>query len=288
MAPILMVMADGDVRDRSQITEEAAHVARITTEERTATLTTGQPTYANRVGWAISHLSKSGALVRPERGRYIISDSGRVLLSERPDVTRADVEAITGYRRARNLVEDSLEPSLGAATEALDPAELIDQGIKQIHAEISEELILRLHAKSPAFFEETVVKLLVAMGYGGAGGQARVTSLTNDEGIDGVIDQDALGLQRVYVQAKRYSPDNPVNRPEIQAFVGALSGKADGGVFITTGRFSPGAREYAEVVPTRIILIDGVRLASLMIRYNVGVQAKDTVQIVELDEDFFD
>ena len=143
-------------------------------------------------------------------------------------------------------------------------------------------------AKSATFFEQTVVDLLVAMGYGGAEGQAHVTAASNDGGIDGVIDQDTLGLSRVYVQAKRYAPDAAVGRPEIQGFVGALSGKADGGVFITTGRFSSGAREYADVVPTRVILIDGDRLVSLMIRFGVGVQTKQTVQIVEIDEDYFE
>ncbi len=162
----------------------------------------------------------------------------------------------------------SEQPQDSAADEdSLDPAELIDRGIKQIRADVAAELLTRILSKSTAFFEQTVVDLLVAMGYGGAEGQANVTSLTNDGGIDGVIDQTLSGLNRVYVQAKRYAADNVVTRPDVQGFVGALSGKADGGVFITTGRFSPGAREYADVVPTRIILIDGQRLTSLMIRF---------------------
>jgi len=286
MAPILRVMSDGAVRDRSEITEAAADDVDLTDADRSITLTTGQPMYANRVGWAISHLTKAGALSRPERGRYVLNDAGRTLLATRPAVTRSDVEAVTGYRRARTT--QNIAPEAVENVDSLNPAELIDQGIKQIHAEVKAELLTRLMTKSPAFFEQTVVDLLVAMGYGGADGQARVTSATNDGGIDGVIDQDTLGLNRVYVQAKRYGADNAVNRPEVQGFVGALSGKADGGVFITTGRFSPGAREYAEVVPTRIILIDGERLTSLMIRFGIGVQTKQTVRIVEIDEDFFE
>ncbi|GMA93058.1 restriction endonuclease [Homoserinibacter gongjuensis] len=286
MAPILRVMSDGTVRDRSEITEAAADDVHLTEADRTVTLTTGQPMYANRVGWAISHLTKSGALSRPERGRYVVNDLGRSLLLAHPAVTRADVEAVTGYRRARST--QTTAPEVIENVDSLNPAELIDQGIKQIHADVKAELLSRLMTKSPAFFEQTVVDLLVAMGYGGADGQARVTAATNDGGIDGVIDQDTLGLNRVYVQAKRYAADNAVNRPEVQGFVGALSGKADGGVFITTGRFSPGARDYAEVVPTRIILIDGERLTSLMIRFGIGVQTKQTVSIVEIDEDFFE
>lgn len=286
MAPILRVMSDGATRDRGEITQAAADEAGVVSEERQITLTTGQPMYANRVGWAISHLSRAGALSRPERGRYVISDLGRTVLDTRPAVSRADVEAVTGYRRTRPVSEASVEQT--EDVESLNPAELIDQGIKQIQADVAAELLARLMKKSPTFFEQTVVDLLVAMGYGGAEGQARVTSASNDGGIDGIIDQDTLGLSRVYIQAKRYSPDNAVGRPEVQGFVGALSGKADGGVFITTGRFSGGAVDYAAAVPTRVILIDGDRLTSLMTRFGIGVQTKQTVQIVELDEDYFE
>jgi restriction system protein len=145
-----------------------------------------------------------------------------------------------------------------------------------------------LHGKDPTFFEQALVQLFAAMGYGGADGTATVTQQSGDEGINGIIDQDTLGLSRVYVQAKRYAPDQPVGRPEVQAFVGALSGKADGGVFITTGRFTTGAQQYSASVPSRVILIDGKRLTDLMIRYAVGVQAKQTLRIVEIDEDFFE
>ena len=286
MAPILRVMSDGATRDRSEVAEAVAAEVALSPDQRAITLTTGQPMYANRVGWAISHLTRAGALSRPERGRYTIADMGRQLLATKPEVTRGDVEAVTGYRRSRVNTSSSVDTS--SDIESLDPAELIDQGIKQIHADVAAELLARMMIKSPTFFEQTVVDLLVAMGYGGAEGQARVTAASNDGGIDGVIDQDTLGLSRVYVQAKRYGLDNAVGRPEVQGFVGALSGKADGGVFITTGRFSAGAREYAEVVPTRVILIDGERLTSLMIRFGIGIQTRQTVQLVEIDEDYFE
>lgn len=288
MAPILAIMADGQTRDRSQVTSDAAERVGVSPQEREILLTTGQPMYANRVGWAISHLAKSGALTRPERGRYVISETGRALLASHPAVTREDVALVTGYRRTRTAPTPGLTPEPIDDEDSLDPAELIDRGIKQIHAEVAAELLARLHGKSPTFFEQAVVELLVAMGYGGAEGQARVTTQSNDGGIDGIIDQDTLGLSRVYIQAKRYAPENSVGRPELQGFVGALSGKADGGVFITTGRFSAGALAYAEAVPTRIILIDGARLASLMIRFGVGVQSRQVINIVEIDEDFFE
>lgn len=288
MGPILQVMFDGQIRDRGQITVEAADVVGITSDERKITLSTGQPMYANRVGWAISHLTKAGALGRPERGRYAIAEPGRVLRERYPSASRLEVETITGYRRSRLPATSANNGAGDVDAEALDPAELIDQGIQQIHAEVAAELLARLLAKSPSFFEQAVVKLLVAMGYGGAEGQATVTQQSNDGGIDGIIDQDTLGLSRVYVQAKRYAPENTVGRPELQGFVGALSGKADGGVFMTTGRFSQGGRDYANAVPTRIILIDGERLSSLMIRFGVGVQTRQVVHIVAIDEDFFE
>ncbi|WP_228201498.1 restriction endonuclease [Flaviflexus ciconiae] len=170
---------------------------------------------------------------------------------------------------------------------ALTPIEQVQNGIDRINEEIAAELLDRLQGKEPGFFEQAVVDLLLAMGYGGTSGTGSVTQFSNDGGIDGVIDQDILGLNRVYIQAKRYATGNTVGRPDLQAFVGALSGKADSGVFITTSVFSTGAREYANKVPTRIILIDGERLAGLMIRYGVGVQVKETYKVVEIDEDFF-
>ena len=288
MAPILRVVDDGQAREVRQLTELAAGVVQLTDDERNVTLTTGQFKYVNRVGWAVWHLTKEGALTRPERGKYVITEVGQQLLKSRPNVTPADVEAVTGFSRCRMQSVAVDDQASEGDVAGLGPEELIDQGVNQIHAEVALELLSRLHGKAPTFFEQAVVDLLVAMGYGGAEGQAKVTSQSNDSGIDGIIDQDTLGLNRVYVQAKRYAPDNSVGRPELQAFVGALSGKADGGVFITTGRFSSGARDYAEAVPTRIILIDGQRLASLMIRFGVGVQAKQTLKIVEIDEDFFE
>lgn len=184
----------------------------------------------------------------------------------------------------------SATPLTASEQEApLDPVEQIESGIERIHAEVAVDLLRRLHDREPAFFEQAVLDLLMAMGYGGAEGTATRTQLVNDGGIDGVVDQDALGLSRIYMQAKRYALDSSVGRPEIQGFVGALHGnQANQGVFITTGRFSGGARAYADSVASRVVLIDGSRMAALMIRYGVGVQVKRTVQIVEVDEDFFE
>lgn len=250
-------------------------------------LASGQAKYENRIGWAMSHLTKAKAIDKPRRGDYRISNLGRQLLQEAPEVSREDVFRVTGYKRTpAKTTSSAVEEKLA---ESLSPEEMIDQGIGQIHSEVSEELLTRLHEQDPAFFERAVIQLMVAMGYGGEQGRGRATPLTQDGGIDGIIDQDALGLNRVYLQAKRYRPGNSVGRPEVQSFVGALSGEgADRGIFITTGHFSKGAVDYAESVPARVILIDGQRLARLMIKYQVGVQPSATHIVVKLDEDFFE
>src|SRR5699024_6625778 len=171
--------------------------------------------------------------------------------------------------------------------ESLTPIEQIEIGIERIREEVSIELLSKLQGKEPGFFEEAVVELLLAMGYGGTSGAGAVTKMSNDGGIDGVIDQDILGLNRVYIQAKRYSENNVVGRPDLQGFAGAVSGKADSGVFITTSRFSDAAEIYAKNAPTRIILIDGNRLTDLMIRYGVGAQVRETWQILDTDDGVF-
>lgn len=295
MRPVLEVLSDGVVRSRSEMNDAvAAHIG-LTEEQTSILLGAGQPKYANRTGWALSYLTNVGALVRPSRANYTITEAGRGVISAHAGGLRerdfkrfaADPNSgITEYIATTR--SDSGATAAGTDQEDLDPTEQVEQGIARIDDAVAAELLQRLLENSPTFFEHAVVKLLVAMGYGGANGAASVTKQSGDGGIDGVIDQDALGLSRVYVQAKRYSIDSSVGRPDLQAFVGALSGKADSGVFITTARFSAGAEAYAREIPARLILIDGARLVRLMIRYGVGIQVKDTYRVVEIDEDFFE
>lgn len=294
MVPILKALSDGSTRSRREISELTADAAGLTDEQRSIVLSSGQPMYVNRIGWALSQLSRVGALVKPSRGIYRITDAGRHVLDQFPHgITESQLDALgedpssaiqpyVPSTRARSVTPD------GEST-TLDPTEQIVEGVARIHSAVSKELLARLLDKEPAFFEQAVVDLLMAMGYGGSGGKGMATQLVNDGGIDGVIDQDVLGLNKVYIQAKRYAIGNSVGRPELQGFVGALSGKADRGVFITASTFSQGAREYAERnTNSRLILIDGNRLTDLMIRYGVGVQIKDTFHVVEVDEDFFE
>jgi restriction system protein len=182
-----------------------------------------------------------------------------------------------------------LQPSIKDAVDVLDPIEQIEDGINRIEEEVGDELLMRLRESHPDFFEQAVVDLLLAMGYGGAEQRGTRIGGTGDEGIDGIIDQDALGLDRIYVQAKRYKPGNNISRETIQAFVGALHGfGATRGVFLTTSAFTPYATAYAANVQSRVILIDGKRLVALMIKYRVGVQVKRIYTAVEIDADFFD
>lgn len=296
MVPTLKVMSDGVVRHWRDFQPLVADLVQLTDEQRKEMLPSGgQLKYQNRIGWAVSFLTNVGAIDRPRRGHYQITGAGRQLIELFPNGAKErDIKALgqdpaSPIRTYKSAVPRSKSTDSVANVEEseMTPLEQVQSGIERIHEEIAADLLARLQGREPEFFEQAVVELLLAMGYGGTTGAGNATQFSNDGGIDGVIDQDVLGLNRVYIQAKRYNDENTVGRPALQAFVGALSGKADGGVFITTSRFSDSARQYAENVPTRIILIDGKRLTKLMIRYGVGVQVKETYKVVEIDEDFF-
>lgn len=294
MVPALRVLEDGQERGLRVLRDEVAEQAQLTPAQLEITLPSGQSAAANRIGWAVSYLTRVDALERPRRGHYLIAPTGRRLLAEHPGgMNEAVIRAIAkpgdewwAARRASGG-PSSDDETLVASGDSVDPTEQVERGIARIHGDVAVQLLERLLGNDPTFFEEAVVELLVAMGYGGAEKRVTVTKKSGDEGVDGIIDQDALGLNRVYVQAKRYAPERAIGRPDLQGFVGALSGKADGGVFITTARFSKEASAYADSVPARLILIDGTRLTALMIRYEVGVQVRRTYKTVEIDEDFF-
>lgn len=296
MIPTLRVLSDGATRHWREFQPLVADAANLTDAQKSEVLPSGnQLKYQNRIGWGLSFLTNVGALERPERGHYQITEAGRQLIQLFPNGAKErEIKALGEDPRSPIRVYQSTGPRTRAVetvaeaeVSSMTPIEQVQSGIERIHEEVAAELLERLQGREPGFFEQAVVQLLLAMGYGGTTGTGTVTQLSNDGGIDGVIDQDVLGLSRVYIQAKRYAEGNTVGRPDLQAFVGALSGKADSGVFITTSRFSDGAKTYAENVPTRIILIDGKRLTALMIRYGVGVQVRETYKAVELDEDFF-
>ena len=293
MIDVLRYLDDGRVRGVHEIRQGVIELARLTGEQKAALLPSGQSKVENRIGWAVSYLTRVGAIDRPARAQYRITPMGTDLLARYPDGITAHLLRTMAKPGdewwEKRPATDKPSPRIDEAiVEPLDPIEQIEEGLNRIEQNVAADLLERLQSKEPVFFEQAVVRLLVAMGYGGAEGQGTVTPQAHDGGIDGIIDRDALGLDRIYIQAKRYASDSAVLRPEVQAFVGALSGKASSGVYLTTGRFSSGAIEYAENAHTRVILIDGARLVRLMIRYGVGVQIRRTLHIVEVDEDFFE
>lgn len=291
LVPALRVLSDGGVWPVRELRQRARQDMGLTEDQCAVRIPSGEPMWTNRLGWALSYLSHAGAVEHPARGRYVMTQTGQALLRHHPEaLTTSDLEALPGYSwpdPGRKSSSTQQRATLGDTL--VDPTEQVYDGVRRLNDSVAQDLLERLHTQGPVFFEQAVLDLLVAMGYGGTQGAATRTRLSGDDGIDGIIDQDALGLSRIYVQAKCYDPRGTVSRPDVQGFAGALQGaQASQGVFITTASFSARAREYAERVASRIVLIDGARLASLMIRYGVGVQVRDTIRIVEVDEGFFE
>jgi restriction system protein len=289
LKPVLEVLSNGETYHRRDLIDRAADIAQLSESARGERLNTGGLRYAQRMGWTLSHLSRAGLIDRPKRAHYAINDAGRAWLVDHPEGMNYSTAHtfFSPYWRIESANESDV--AAGQDVEALDPLEKIDQGVDQLNAEVGDELLTRLRESHPDFFEEAVVRVLLKMGYGGAEARGQRIGGSGDGGVDGVIDQDPLGLDQIYVQAKRYADGNNVGREAIQAFVGALHGRgASKGIFITTSNFTQGAKEYAGMVPSRPILIDGSRLVKLMLKYKVGVQVKQTYEIVDVDEDFFE
>jgi restriction system protein len=291
---ILRILQNGETLSLRELRREVPVRMNLTEDQVSVTVSSGQSTVSNRIGWAASYLTRVDALERPKRGHYRIAPIGRQLLDEHPEgVTEAHLRELAkpGDRwwvaASKSDADVTVVEAADEVETRLDPIEQVEQGIDRIHEDVGHQLLSRLQEREPEFFEEAVVDLLLKMGYGGVHGRGQVTKFTRDGGIDGVIDQDALGLNKVYIQAKRYASASSVQRPEVQSFAGALRGKAEGGVFITTGRFTAGAREYVNTSPDRIILVDGQQLVSLMIQYGVGIEVKQTYSVVEVNEDYF-
>lgn len=287
VVPTLQVLSDGRIRQRREVFDAVAEHAGVGAEARAETLKSGGTRYEQRMGWVLSHLGKAQWVDRPERGHYVINDAGRAALAKYPQGF--------DYALAREVFspfwpeKTKAKPPEPSPEVISDPIEVIEDAIDRVEASVGNELLDRLRNSHPDFFEQAVVDLLLKMGYGGAAQRGRRIGGSHDEGVDGLINQDALGLDQVYIQAKRYKEGNNVGREPIQAFVGALHGfSASRGVFLTTSAFTPGAVDYAQKVSSRIVLIDGAKLVDLMIAYRVGVQEKQKFSAVEVDEDYFE
>lgn len=292
MLPLLQLSGDGKVHYIHDAVNQLADEFELTDEERAKLLPSGQqPVFYNRVGWSRTYLKKAGLLEDPKRGYFQITERGKEVMADNP--SRIDMKFLRQfpeYIEFRETVRETTEAEVQEEDlEGLTPEEALENAYQRIRRDLSEELLSYVLSSTPGFFEKLVVDLLVKMGYGGSQRDAaRAVGQSGDEGIDGIIDEDRLGLDTIYVQAKKWNKPTSIGRPEIQKFVGALQGKrAKKGIFITTTTFSKEARDYASNIDTKVVLIDGTRLTDLMIDYGVGVTSRTQYVLKELDTDYF-
>lgn len=300
MLPVLRAAIDREV-EIGDVVERLATEFRLTDDERRQLLPSGkQSVMANRVHWARTYLKQAGLIEAVRRGVYRLTDRGRAALNANHDrIDNAYLEQFEEYRafkeraRASQRPSDTSQDNTEAAVpdnEAASPEDVLRTAHRRTTDVLKAELIERIQTSPPAFFERLIVRLLTRMGYGGSVENAgKAIGRSGDGGIDGLIDEDTLGLDRVYIQAKRYGSGNKVGAGDIRDFFGSLDRlRANKGVFVTTSDFTKDARDTAERLSKRIVLIDGLGLADLMVRFNVGCQVEETFQLQRIDEDFFD
>ncbi|MDQ8207597.1 restriction endonuclease [Coraliomargarita sp. SDUM461003] len=293
MRPLLKAHEDGEEHLNRDLVNGLADLFDLTEEERREMLPSGGARlFDNRVGWAKSHISQAGLLESPRRAVSIITDKGRQVLSQHPD--RVDLKILNEfqeYRDFRNRKKQSVESSTSSEEvpdeEEQTPEEALENAYLKVRSQVEADLLALTMSNPPEFLEQVVVDLVVRMGYGGSRKDAgEALGRSGDEGIDGIIKEDPLGLDIIYLQAKRW--EGSVGRPEIQKFAGALQGqRARKGIFITTSTFSSGALEYVSHIESKIILIDGQRLAKLMFNHGIGVASASNYEVKRIDTDYF-
>lgn len=303
MLPLLRIASDMKVHRVGDMAHKLAQEFGLTESDLAKMLRSGkQSVFSNRVHWAKTYLSQAQLLEMTGRGQFKITERGLAVLTDSPEkIGVAFLDQFAEFRefklRSRESQQDrnlsqprETSQTLEVKVDTETPDEVLRATVAKIDAALSAELLDRIHAAPPVFFENLIVQLLLRMGYGGAREEAgRTVGKSGDGGIDGVIDQDPLGLDRIYLQAKRYRPDLPVSEPEIRAFSGSLGGaKASKGVFVTTSSFTRPAHEFAERHPFKLVLIDGTQLTALMIRYDVGVRTTETLLLKKVDDDYFE
>jgi restriction system protein len=288
--PLLDVASDGNEHAIGELREKIAQQMNISEADRSEKLPSGTQTkFDNRVAWAKSYLIQAGVLEATRRGHFRITERGRLMHRERME--RIDIKVLNRYPEFiefhKSERAQSEEPESQHLPGTVTPEETLQRAYESIRSQLAADILDRVKANTPQFFERLVVELMVAMGYGGSIADAgQAIGQAGDEGIDGIIKEDRLGLDVIYIQAKKW--ENTVGRPEIQKFVGALHGKrAKKGVFITTGRFSDDAREYVNTIDPKVILIDGKSLAAYMIDFNLGVARSSTYEVKRIDTDYF-
>ncbi len=294
MLPLLRLLSDGKEWTNADIYKELLSILALSEEDAQQLLPSGKmPIFVNRVAWAKTHLKQAGLVSSVRRGVYKVTDLGRSVLKDHPQ--KIDIRFLMQFpdfcrfrsRKAEKGENPDVAAETGNGLYSKTPEELIESGVNAITEAVENAVLESVRKASPYFFEKVVLDLLLAMGYGGSRQDAgRLTARTGDAGIDGVINEDKLGLDVIYIQAKKW--DGCVGRPEVQKFAGALQGqRATKGVFITTSYFSKDAQDFAGSIQSKIILIDGERLARLMVEYGVGVSVVQTFHVKKIDSDYF-
>jgi restriction system protein len=293
MLPLLRLTRDGAEHPFREAVDSLAAEFELTDDERTELLPSGTAhVFGSRVGWARSYLKQAGLLEAPKRGVFRITAEGKALLAKNP--TKVDnnllnqYESFRAFRTRGKEVEDNTKTAPVDAASEQTPEDAMATAYQRVRKNLEAELLEQVKASSPVFFERLVVDLIVAMGYGGSRQDAgRAIGRSGDGGIDGIIKEDRLGLDVIYLQAKRW--ENTVGRPDIQKFAGALQGqRASKGILITTSNYSRDALEYVNVIATKIILIDGDMLTALMVDHNVAVTRTGTYELKKIDTDYFE
>ena len=291
MLPLLKFVGDGKVHSKSEAVESLAKEFELSDEEIKELLPSGkQALFDNRVGWARTYILKAGLIESAGRGHFTIKERGKKVLSQNPDkINIKFLEQFSEFVEFRKIKKDKEKKpkTLGYIPPATNPEEALETAYQELQDSLASDLIQNIKQCAPDFFEHLVIDVLIKIGYGGSRKEAgQAIGRAGDEGIDGIINEDKLGLDIIYMQAKRW--ENTVGRPEIQKFAGALQGqRARKGIFITTSDFSKEALNYVKNIDSKIILIDGQRLAELMIEHNVGVSPVASYDVKKIDTDYF-
>ena len=285
---ILKVLEQGNEQKTSDLPDrilEHGHII-LTPEEASERLDSGELRYYNRIFWAISYLCQGKFVERPSRGLARITKKGMLFLNSKPsEFTLKMLEDDGDFQSYVPTRSKKDELTTHVDTDEMTPVDLIERGFDEVTKSLKKDLLEKLHESNPYYFEKIVLRLFKKMGYG----DFEETAKSRDGGIDGIINQDQLGIEKIYIQAKRFADENKVREPEIRNFIGAMSGDVSKGIFVTTSSFDDSAKQKAKNARNhKIILIDGDQLVSLMIKYTIGVQVKNTYEVKEVDEDFFE
>lgn len=291
--PFLLQLKEKDVSSKEMRDILIEHFS--LTEEDCMQRTKGGSAYQfdDRIGWVRQWLRRALFIEIPQKGVYHITQRGKDYLKSHSDLRQADLMEYPEYAQYAGQSQEKKsekKEDVVSTAEELTPTEQLEAAMKKINDDLAADILQKAREMSPSKFEQLVLDLLLAMGYGGSNKDlAKVTPISHDNGVDGIIPEDALGLDKIYIQAKRYKDGTPVHKPEIQQFIGALSEqKSSKGVFVTTSTFTQGARESVSKATSKIVLIDGIALAKYMVEFNVGVSSRKTYEVKRIDTDYFE